>query len=116
MLRPGGGVVVLAYHQVGAPDDSEVNLPVPLFEDHVALIHEHAEVISLDAAVDELAAASTTDNGAPSPDPRRQRVVITFDDGTADFVEHALPVLVKHRLPVTLYLATEFVESGRSFW
>jgi peptidoglycan/xylan/chitin deacetylase (PgdA/CDA1 family) len=42
-------------------------------------------------------------------------VVVTFDDGTADFVEVALPILVKHAIPATLYLATAFVEEQRPF-
>jgi peptidoglycan/xylan/chitin deacetylase (PgdA/CDA1 family) len=47
-------------------------------------------------------------------DERRQ-VVITFDDGTADFTEHAVPALARHGLPATLYVATPFVESGEPF-
>jgi peptidoglycan/xylan/chitin deacetylase (PgdA/CDA1 family) len=109
--RPGAGVVVLAFHQVGAPRPSEVNLPTSLFEDQMAMVAEQADVIPLDQAVDELAAAD-----AEATPPDRRRVVITFDDGTADFVDHALPVLHRLGLPVTLYVATDFVESGRSFW
>jgi peptidoglycan/xylan/chitin deacetylase (PgdA/CDA1 family) len=35
--------------------------------------------------------------------------VITFDDGFADFAEHALPALAEHRLPATLYVTTGFL-------
>ena len=42
--------------------------------------------------------------------PREPMVAVTFDDGTADFAEVALPVLVEHRVPATLYVATDFVE------
>ena len=42
-------------------------------------------------------------------------VVITFDDGTQDFVDHALPILERHRLPATLYAATAFIEEGQPF-
>jgi peptidoglycan/xylan/chitin deacetylase (PgdA/CDA1 family) len=45
----------------------------------------------------------------------RRPVVITFDDGTADFTEHAVLALVRHGLPATLYVATQFVESGEPF-
>jgi peptidoglycan/xylan/chitin deacetylase (PgdA/CDA1 family) len=41
-------------------------------------------------------------------------VVITFDDGTDDFVQFALPVLDRLRLESTIYLATEFIEAGRA--
>ena len=41
--------------------------------------------------------------------------MITFDDGTADFTEHAVPALQRHGLPATLYVATRFVEHGEAF-
>src|SRR5262249_55965140 len=56
-------------------------------------------------------ALETLQDGAADP----QDVVVTFDDGTADFADAALPVLVEHQIPVTLYLATAFVEEQRPF-
>ena len=37
---------------------------------------------------------------------------MTFDDGTADFVDVALPILERHGVPVTIYLATAFIDDG----
>ncbi len=112
-LGAGDGITVLGYHQVGGPVAGSVNLPLPLFEAQAAWLAEHAHVVSLDDAVARL----TGDDKATAPLPTdRPTVAITFDDGTADFVEHAVPVLARHGLPVTLYLATSFVEEGRSFW
>ena len=42
-------------------------------------------------------------------------VVVTFDDGTADLVDVALPILCRHRVPAVFYLATDFIEHGRPF-
>jgi peptidoglycan/xylan/chitin deacetylase (PgdA/CDA1 family) len=42
-------------------------------------------------------------------------VAVTFDDGTADFVDEALPVLERHGVPATLYVATDFVDRGLPF-
>ena len=42
-------------------------------------------------------------------------VVLTFDDGTADFVEHAVPLLQRFAVPATLYVATSFVDSSTTF-
>jgi peptidoglycan/xylan/chitin deacetylase (PgdA/CDA1 family) len=59
---------------------------------------------------------SLTDGVAALRDGRREPMVaVTFDDGTADFADVAMPVLVEHRVPVTLYVATEFVDEGRAF-
>ena len=63
-------------------------------------------VRTLDEAVDAIEAPQHT-----APDP----IVITFDDGTADFAELAVPVLARHGLPATLYVATDFVDRGVAF-
>lgn len=42
-------------------------------------------------------------------------VVITFDDGLADFYTDALPVLQQYELPATLYITTGYVEA-QSRW
>jgi peptidoglycan/xylan/chitin deacetylase (PgdA/CDA1 family) len=36
-------------------------------------------------------------------------VVVTFDDGFADFYTDALPILVRHSIPATLYICTGYV-------
>ncbi|MCX6520416.1 MAG: polysaccharide deacetylase family protein [Actinobacteria bacterium] len=99
------GVTVLIYHRVGGGSDSQVDLPVDEFDRQMAHLAEHATVVTLDDAVASLAARR--DEGPC--------VVITFDDGTDDFTDHAVPVLVKHSLPATLYAATSFIDSGTTF-
>lgn len=61
------------------------------------LADEH-EVVSLDHALDALDAGDD-----------RPTVVLTFDDGFADVLDPALPVLVEHGLPFTVYLATDYL-------
>lgn len=102
---PKPGVTVLIYHRVGAHTPVPVDLPTPLFRDQMAELAGRA--VSLDAALAIL--QGTT------PPPCEHPVVVTFDDGTADVVEDALPVLVEHRIPALLYVATDFVEQGRDF-
>jgi len=41
--------------------------------------------------------------------------VVTFDDGTVDFVDVAVPILERLRIPATLYVTTSFVEEQRAF-
>ena len=40
---------------------------------------------------------------------------MTFDDGTADLADVATPILVRHGVPATVYLATRFVDEGLDF-
>jgi peptidoglycan/xylan/chitin deacetylase (PgdA/CDA1 family) len=47
--------------------------------------------------------------------PRERRVVLTFDDGTADFWDHARPALDRHGYRATLFVVTGHV-GGRSVW
>jgi peptidoglycan/xylan/chitin deacetylase (PgdA/CDA1 family) len=101
------GIVVLAYHRVGGRSDArEIDLPESRFDEQMACIARWREPVDLDAA---LVALRTPDDTA------RDRVVVTFDDGTADFVDVALPILERHRIPATLYIATDYVERGQPF-
>ena len=126
LVRPAPrGIVVLIYHRVGRRSTMEVDLPTELFEAQMAELAASGRVISLDRALELLAeppdssagasgdacAASSTISTAGSERP----VVLTFDDGTSDLVEIATPVLERHGLPATLYLATGFVEDGVAF-
>jgi peptidoglycan/xylan/chitin deacetylase (PgdA/CDA1 family) len=43
-------------------------------------------------------------------------VVVTFDDGYADNVETAQPLLEQHAVPATVYLTTGAIGSDREFW
>jgi peptidoglycan/xylan/chitin deacetylase (PgdA/CDA1 family) len=50
--------------------------------------------------------------GGPLPD---RPVVLTFDDGFADFATRALPVLQRHGMTGTLYLATAYMGETSSW-
>lgn len=121
VARPAEGITVLIYHRVGGGSDSAVDLPVEQFEAQLAHLAEHHRILSLDAAVAELAAPAGWGAAAPAGvdvagDSRpTSGVVVTFDDGTDDFVDHAVPALVRHGVPATLYVATDFVEQGTEF-
>jgi peptidoglycan/xylan/chitin deacetylase (PgdA/CDA1 family) len=99
------GTVVLIYHRVGQRSALDVDLATTEFERQVAWLADQGRTVSLGRSLE----------GLQAPSAGRGSVVITFDDGTADFADTALPILVKHRIAVTLYLATAFVEEERPF-
>lgn len=105
---PAAGVVVLIYHRVGGGSGTEVDLSPRAFDEQMAWLAATGRVVTLDAAIDLLA-------GTAGGDGREDPVVVTFDDGTADLAEHAMPVLERHGVPATVYLATRFVDEGIAF-
>lgn len=50
------------------------------------------------------------------PDLREPAVIITFDDGYADNVLQALPILEDVGVPATFFVSTAHVNTGRIFW
>lgn len=103
--HPPRGVVVLIYHRVGGRT-CDVDLSTEVFDSQMQFLSEQARPVTLDAALEQLA-----DADPPAQDP----VVVTFDDGTADFADIAVPILERHHVPATMYLATSFIEEGRAF-
>ena len=106
---PRPGVVALLYHRVGGRSEAaEIDLPAAVFDQQMAWLAAHGTATDLDAAL--VALAEPFDERPP-----RHPVVVTFDDGTADMVDVALPILARHGVPAVWYLATDFVERGRAF-
>ena len=82
-----------------------------MFEAQAEALAASGRVVPLGDALTRLAQSADRADAASGGDP----VVVTFDDGTADFANEALPILERHRLPVTLYAATSFIDEGRPF-
>jgi peptidoglycan/xylan/chitin deacetylase (PgdA/CDA1 family) len=106
VIPPRHGVVALCYHRIGELSDAaEIDLPTSMFADQMAMVADRG-VQRIDDALDALR--------SPEP-PATDKSVVTFDDGTSDFVDVALPILVQYRIPAVLYVATSFVEHQRAF-
>lgn len=100
-------VPILLYHSVN-PDPSEWIAP---FTVTPATFAQHLDAV--------LASGRTAVTASELVVRRRlgtatgAEVVITFDDGFADFATHALPALVERGLPATLYVTTGALRDGR---
>jgi peptidoglycan/xylan/chitin deacetylase (PgdA/CDA1 family) len=106
-----GVVPVLLYHSVapGATPEQRGWVTAPeVFAEHMAFLAERGYAT---LTVSEYAALLTR----PITAAPESTVVITFDDGFADFVEHAVPVLTRHGLRSTMYVVTGCV-GGTSSW
>jgi peptidoglycan/xylan/chitin deacetylase (PgdA/CDA1 family) len=103
-----GRVVILIYHRVGARTPSPVDLPSASFASQLDLLAASDRVVDIDTAWEVL-------GGDVSASVDEPVVVLSFDDGTADWVDVALPLLVERGLPAVFYVATDFVDRARPF-
>jgi peptidoglycan/xylan/chitin deacetylase (PgdA/CDA1 family) len=116
MLRTFGNIVspagararlaILTYHRVLArPDPLLDEVDREAFERQVEFLTSEFNVVPLGKALAAL------DRGTL---PARA-VSITFDDGYANNEEVALPILVRHRIPATFFIATGFLDGTAMF-
>ena len=104
--------VVLMYHRV-LPSDADtfshggIIVRPQTFERQMSFLRRFFRPIS----VEQLAGYLERREPPPS-----MSCVVTFDDGWVDNFEHALPSLVRARIPATVFLATDFIGADGCFW
>ncbi|PPE64925.1 hypothetical protein C1704_16920 [Caldimonas caldifontis] len=106
----GDPVTVLMYHTLGADNETFDAWTVVRRSDFVAqisLLRRDYDIVSLDEATAHVRDA------AP---PGRPKAVITFDDGHTGLHRYLFPMLEELQLPVTIYVATGHIASGRPYW
>ncbi len=98
---------ILFYHRVADDCANSWTLSNRHFERQIEWLRRHFEIVSLGEAQRRMSG-----HGAPS---RRAAVSITFDDGHADNCQHAIPLLIKHRIPCTYFVTVDHIVSGAPF-
>ena len=104
-------IPILLYHSVSDQADSLYQpwaISPQVFESHVAYLYNQG---FQPMTVDDVAQAISS-KGAGIPE---RPVLITFDDGMADFLSHALPILRKYHFPATLFITTGYVGQTSSW-
>lgn len=100
-------LLILCYHGVSMDDEhlwSDLYVSPDTLRRRLQLIRDAGcNVLPLDEALERL------QHGDLPP----RAVVITFDDGLADFHQVAFPILRYFGFPVTLYLSTYYMEFNR---
>jgi len=116
-LRRAGGKIkshlsrralILLYHRIGEPDLDPWQLAVSPqhFDEHLQVLSEYGHQMRLR----KLSEALQNDML-----PRRS-VIVTFDDGYADNLINAKPLLEKHGVPATVFVTTGYTGINREFW
>ncbi len=108
VLAPGGKdakLSILIFHRVLARPDPLFpgEQGVQRFDEVLSWMARWFQVLPLDQAVSRLTAGTLPARAA----------AITFDDGYADNATEALPVLKKHGMAATFFVATSFLDGGR---
>jgi peptidoglycan/xylan/chitin deacetylase (PgdA/CDA1 family) len=104
-------IAILMYHSIcgsSNPKFKQFTVTPELFAEQMAYLHQHDYT---PITVTQLINARS-ENKFILPE---QSVVITFDDGFADFFTDALPTLKQHNFTATLYISTAFI-NGTSRW
>src|SRR5579864_5457990 len=115
-LRLRRALTVVMFHRVIDAADPEFadadpasTITPELFDDLLGFFENHYAVVSLADVID----ASSPDEYRPLPD---YPLLITFDDGWADNLRHAAPLLRNHRLPAVIFAVAETLISPDTAW
>lgn len=102
----GPSAIVLTYHRIAdlAFDPQLLAVTPRNFAAQLELLRERFDVVPPASVV------------RPAERPGRTRLAITFDDGYADNLITALPLLAAAQLPATAFVASGYVASGSEFW
>jgi peptidoglycan/xylan/chitin deacetylase (PgdA/CDA1 family) len=97
-------LAILLYHGISVSDehewDPELYVPAGRFEERLRLLRDGGfHVLPLPEALARL------DAGTLPP----RSVALTFDDGSADFHSHAMPLLARYGYPATVFLTSYYV-------
>ena len=100
--------VVLVYHRIGtgAIDPWQLTVDPEVFAGQMETLARDWSPMSLAQLVDGFRRHLL---------PERA-VAVTFDDGYADNLEVAAPILFEHAIPATLFVATDLIDAGGAPW
>ena len=106
--RISGRRLVLTYHRVTREQHDPWALTVApeRFEEQLSVLRKHCVVISLQRMLHDLCAGTLA----------RNAVAVTFDDGYADNLHAAIPILERHEVPATFFLSPGLLDGKSSFW
>jgi len=116
LLEParGGAGIILKFERVRPARDDAFQ---PLKAREITPQFLHRVILALKRWPFDIVSMDEACRRAETPHAGRRFVVLTFDDGTRDFVDYAWPLLSGHQVPFTVYLPAAFPDGlGRMWW
>ena len=108
------GIVILRYHSIlENPDEFDHIIGVPIthslktFEKQMAIVARYFNPVSLDDIIHSLRGEK---------DLPKNAVAVTFDDGYADNLHLAAPILNQYGIPATVYVIADCMERSTLPW
>lgn len=100
--------LILMYHRVAEVDLDPWRLCVTPqnFAEHLEVLQKYAHPISL-----KQLAQAHREGSIP-----HKAVAVTFDDGYADNLHQAKPLLEQYNIPATIFVTTGYIGRNREFW
>jgi peptidoglycan/xylan/chitin deacetylase (PgdA/CDA1 family) len=98
-------VNVLFYHRVADTNPNGWTMSTAMFARQVRWLKERFDVVDLTEAQRRIASGHNS----------RPTVAITFDDGYAENMQFAVPLLLKEQVPFTYFVSTNHVFGNRPF-
>lgn len=104
---------VLMYHRITTPEAAGYSLQPGMyvrpktFERHAAFLSKNYNVVPLQELVEKVTGGERIAS---------RTVALTFDDGWLDNYTNAFPLLKKHKLPATIFLATALIGTNETLW
>jgi peptidoglycan/xylan/chitin deacetylase (PgdA/CDA1 family) len=102
-----GGVIIMYHRVIDLPfDPYRICVSVENFTRHLEVIKAKYHPISLQQLVENIRQGKIEKNS----------VAVTFDDGYADNLENAKPLLEKYEIPATVFVTSGNLGNPREFW
>lgn len=102
-------LTILTYHSFckNRPVGPFQSQPMDRFRRQIEFLKQYFNVVALEDGLNIIK------NGIPGDKPW---LAITIDDGFIDNYTYAWPVLQRYDIPATIFVATDFIDTGRPPW